>query len=158
MVCLLFVHGPAIINLSLLLTANTVLWAGKLVFNNNISTGCLLNAETAFIVYFNHFSFSVSRSNPYSSLPSQVFYLATSHLALHSKRPSFFLFLCEKLLGEFQMREMWRFFRIPRISTNTNFIYLFRLHCEAHGILIPVPPAVEAQSLKHGITREVPLK
>ena len=46
--------------------------------------------ETAFIVYFNHFSFSVSRSNPYSSLPLEVFYLATSHLALHSKRPSFF--------------------------------------------------------------------
>ena len=62
------------------------------------------------------------------------------------------------------MREMWRFFRIPRISTNTNFIYLFRLHCEAHGILIPQPgiepaaSAVEAQSLKHGITREAPLK
>ena len=50
-----------------------------------------------------------------------------------------FLFLCVKLLGEFQMREMWRFFRIPRISINTNFTYLFRLHCEAHGILIPQP-------------------
>ena len=42
-------------------------------------------------------------------------------------------------------------------------LFVFLLHCEAYGILVPwpgiepVPPAVEALSLNHWTTREIPL-
>ena len=47
-------------------------------------------------------------------------------------------------------------------SDETFFFFFFWLHCAAFGILVPqqgiepAPPAVEAQSLNHWTTREVP--
>ena len=52
----------------------------------------------------------------------------------------------------------------PTITKGIRFIYLFIFGCEACGILVPwpeikpVPLALEAQSLNHWTTREIPLR